>query len=156
MFVSIHVFVFVLLHALSQQPMEVGRCPKVMYVYLYVGIVVSAFVVSVFVFVFLLLHALSQQRVDVGRCPKVMVSFSETSGQDHMFLIVIVFVSVFRVTIYFRDICRGPHVPHWHCICIFFVFLLSIHLRGAASYFVFFNLELPHWIFTKALFIRSV
>ena len=40
----------------------------------------------------LLPHALSEPRVDAGRCPEVIVSFSETSGQDHMVLIVIVFI----------------------------------------------------------------
>ena len=40
----------------------------------------------------LLPHALSEPRVDAGRCPEVIVSFSETSGQDHMVFIVIVFI----------------------------------------------------------------
>ena len=42
----------------------------------------------------LLPHALSEPRVDgdAGRCPEVILSFSETSGQDHMVLIVIVFI----------------------------------------------------------------
>ena len=84
----------------------VGRRP-LLKSYICICVYISLFV-FVFQFCVSLLCALSQQRVDVDRCRKVMGSFSETSGQDHMSLIVIVFV--FRVTMYLGDICTEQHI----------------------------------------------